>query len=359
MSQRIRVLIADDSSTVRAALSAMLRDDPRIEVVGEAEDGVTAVEKAKLLRPDVITMDVKMPRLDGLEATAAIMASSPARILVVCAVSEQQQQDLSFRAIASGALELVAKPSANGTAEMRTWGKRVAEAVRLMAEVPVVTRRRAVGSVISELPAKPRPMGQPATIPPVRPQTGSLDAFAIVASTGGPPALAQVLGSLPAELPVPIFIAQHMAQGFVSGLVRWLASVTSLRVETARTGEAARPGTVYLPPDGHDLLVDEEGLLLTELSRGGHCPSGDRLLFSLAKAYRERAGAVVLTGMGDDGAAGLLALRNAGGSTFAQDEATSVIYGMPRVAFNNGGAQSQLPIYGVAGVIRSLSERRR
>jgi two-component system chemotaxis response regulator CheB len=364
---RIRVLIADDSPTVRSALQALLSEDPRIEVVGTAIDGVEALAQTKALRPDVITMDVKMPRLDGLEATAAIMATSPARILIVAAVTEASQQDLSFRAIEAGALEVIAKPSGAGAADLRGWGRKVAEAVRLMAEVPVVTRRRVALSMAAAQPPGAAPHPAPASaldpIERVRRQRasgpGAIDAFAIVASTGGPPALARILGALPPELPVPIYVAQHMAVGFMSGLLRWLSSVTALKVLTAQHGQAARPGHVYLPPDSHDLLIDGEGLLQLAPSPGGHCPSGNRLLHSLARAYGDRCGATVLTGMGDDGADGLLAIRHAGGATFAQDEASCVVFGMPKVAHAIGAAQALLPVDQMAPMIRDLSQRRR
>lgn len=351
MKPRIRVLIADDSPTVRTALKALLANDPLIEVVGTATDGVEAVAQAKALRPDVITMDVRMPRLDGLEATAAIMATAPARILVVAAVGEGSEQDLSFRAIEAGALEVIAKPQGGPDADLKGWGRKVAESVRLMAEVPVITRRRTVAAFAAD------PVERVKRLRARGP--GSIDAFALVASTGGPPALARILGSLPADLPVPVFVAQHMAAGFVSGLVRWLAGVTPLKLQLAQTGQAAKAGVVYLPPDDQDLLVHEHGVLQNVASPGGHCPSGNRLLHSVARAYGDRVGAAVLTGMGEDGAEGLLAIRQAGGATFAQDEASSVVYGMPKAAFINGAAQAALPVDAVAQAIRDLSQKRR
>jgi two-component system chemotaxis response regulator CheB len=338
---RIKVLLADDSQTVLNALSALLKDEPDIEVVGRASDGVEAVSLAKALRPDVVTMDVMMPRLDGLGATAAIMAEAPARVLIVSSITESQQMDLSFRAIEAGALELISKPKGSGVDELRKWGRRVAESIRLMAEVPVITRRR-----LSSLPAY---------VPQVR---TPVDVFGLVASTGGPPALALLLGALPAGLPVPILIAQHITEGFTSGLVRWLASVSPLKVGIAQEGRACMPGEVYLPPDGHHLEVDAEGLIRCPKWTGeGHCPSGDRLLSTLARAYGGRAAGVVLTGMGEDGAQGLLAIKNAGGQTFAQDATTSVVFGMPQAAFQLKATQTLLPLEAMAPIIRELAER--
>lgn len=337
----INVLIADDSPTACAALKALLAETPDIKVVGVANNGVEAVTLAKRLRPDLVTMDVRMPQLDGLEATAAIMASAPTRILVVCAVAEESQQDLSFRAMAAGALEVVAKPPAS--ADLRAWGMRLAESIRLMAEVPVITRRR------NWMPG-PRNRGF---------TPGRIDVIGIVSSTGGPPALARILSALPAEFPVPVLVAQHMATGFASGLERWLSSVGPLPVHVATPSTVPLPGHVYLAPDDRDLTVDHEGVFATPLSPGGHCPSGDRLLTSIARAFGSRAAGFVLTGMGDDGVEGLRELRRLGAPTFAQDEATSVVYGMPRAARDAGVVDQILPIDGVAPTMRELCDIRR
>ncbi|MFN2548588.1 MAG: chemotaxis-specific protein-glutamate methyltransferase CheB [Myxococcales bacterium] len=331
----IRVLVADDSATLRNTLSTLLAEDADISIVGQARDGVEAVNLARSLRPDVITMDVNMPNLDGLGATAAIMADSPARVLVISSVSEHREQELSFKAMAAGAMELIAKPASG---DMRAWGRKVAESIRLMAEVPVVRRARTRSRVL------------PAVV-------GDADIVALVASTGGPPALAQVLRELPRDLFAPVLIAQHIAEGFTGGLVRWFSSCCEPRVQVARDGERPEGGHVYLPPDGCDLEVDAPGLLRTPRARGPHFPSGNRLLASLARAYGARAAGFVLTGMGDDGAQGLLALRNAGGATFAQDESTSVVYGMPQAALACGAARSQLALEQVAPAILSLCRK--
>lgn len=336
----IRVLVADDSATLRNALVALLSEDSGLTVVGQAGDGMEAVAKARALRPDVITMDVNMPRLDGLGAIAAIMNEAPARVLVITSVSQHRQLEMSFKAMAAGALELIAKPRA-GVQEMRAWGRKVAEAVHLMAEVPVV-RRHSPSSPVAHAPIGPG---------------GSTDLIALVASTGGPPALARVLGALPEDLPVPVLVAQHIASGFITGLVRWFNSISKLHTRIARPGDPPRPGQVYVPPDGCDLELDATGLLLTPRSSGLHCPSGNRLLLSLARTYASRAAGFVLTGMGDDGAQGLLALKAAGGATFAQDEASSVVFGMPHAAQACGAARSLVPLEGIAPTILKLCRK--
>jgi len=341
-SRPIRVLVADDSTTLRTALCALLAEDPRLNIVGQAADGVEAVEKAIALQPDVITMDVNMPRLDGLGATAAIMAETPARVLVISSVRQHRQLELSFKAMAAGALEVIAKPD-GGPDEMRRWARKVAESVRLMAEVPVVRRYR----------RSPRP------IRPAMPRGVHIDVAGLVASTGGPPALAQVLGSLGPNLPIPLLIAQHIANGFTPGLVRWFGSVCDLRVSLAQDGELPLPGRVYLPPDGADLEVDRDGRLRTPASTGLHCPSGNRLLASIARVYGSRGAGFVLTGMGDDGAQGLLELKRAGGATYAQDELTSVVFGMPQAADACGAVHALLALESVGPAILELCKDRR
>jgi two-component system chemotaxis response regulator CheB len=336
----IRVLIADDSATVRGMLVQLLAEDSRLAIVGQASDGVEAVDKARTLRPDVITMDVNMPRLDGLGATAAIMAEAPARVLMISSVSEHRQLELSFKAMAAGALELIAKPRPGET--MQEWGRKLAEAIRLMAEVPVVRRPR------SRPPEQARVNS-----------SGEVDVIGLVASTGGPPALAHILSQLPSSLPVPLLLAQHIALGFTSGLTRWFSSICALRIRIASDGEVPRPGTVYIPPDGCDLEVDADGMLGTPRGTGLHCPSGNRLLFSLARSFGPRAAGFVLTGMGDDGAQGLLALRNAGGETYAQDEHTSVVFGMPQAAQACGAARSMLAVESIGHAILELSNKKR
>ncbi len=348
---RIRVLVADDSATVRSALIALLSADPQLLIVGQAADGQEAVDKARTLRPDVITMDISMPRLDGLGATAAIMADAPARVLMVCSVSEERQLDLSFRAMAAGALELIAKPKP-GAAALHEWGRKVAEAVRLMAEVPVV--RRQPKSPSTAPGTSPTPTRPARSFAAAGSSQSRVDLVGLVASTGGPPALAVVLGALPAGFPVPILIAQHIAAGFTAGLVRWFTQVSKLQIKIAQDGSRPQPGTVYLPPDGCDLEVDHRLDLRTPRSSGLHLPSGNKLFRSIAKNFGARGLGVLLTGMGDDGAQGLLAIRQLGGQTVAQDEQSSVVFGMPQAAQALGAARQVLPLDLIAPFLLDL-----
>lgn len=319
MKPPIRVLIADDSATVRSALTALLIGEPDLRVIGEASDGPEAIALARRLRPDVMTMDVMMPGADGLTATEEIMAVTPTRIIVVSHLAATQQ-DLAFRALAAGALEVFPKPTTFGSQDLVRWGQQLATAVRLMHEVPVVTRHQRVA------------LRAPATGRPREP----IHALGIVASTGGPQIIAQLLADLPADLSIPILVAQHIADGFVDGLARWFSQITRLKVEVARGLTPALPGRIYLPPAGHSLAFEAPATIGLKRCPGMLCPSGDTTLFSLAAALGPHAGGLVLSGMGEDGAQGLLAIREAGGWTLAQDEPSCVVYGIPKAALALG-----------------------
>jgi two-component system chemotaxis response regulator CheB len=337
MTRVVRVGIADDSQTIVDLLSGLVRSTPGLELVGTARDGVEAVQLAKHRHPDVLTMDVMMPRLDGLGATAAIMADAPTRVLMVCAVSQAEQTSLSFRAIAAGALELIAKPERRE--DLAAFGPRVIEAIRLMAEVPVISRRR--------------PSLLPLTVP--RQSRRVVEAVGVAASTGGPPVIAQILGSLAEGLQASVLIAQHMTPGFTEGFARWLTTVVGAQVEIARHGDPCQPGRIYLAPDGHHLEVDRSRRLVTLPAMGTvPCPSGNRLLRSMAAAYGMGSVGVVLTGMGDDGAAGLLEIRRVGGATMAQDAASCVVFGMPQAAAHAGATDLLLPPAGLASFLLEL-----
>jgi two-component system chemotaxis response regulator CheB len=337
----MRVLLADDSLTMRAAMLELLKGQPGIEVVGEASDGAEAIAQAKALHPDVITMDVQMPRVNGIEAISTIMSEAPSRIIVVCAVSQGKMVDMSLRATSVGALEVVAKPEARGADQLKAWGRQLAETIRSLREVPVVKRRAKV------------PKREAVAIPP--PKRVRVSVVGIVSSTGGPAALATILKELPKDFPVPILIAQHLPNGFGKGLVRWFSEVSPMQVFEASDRLVPRAGCVYLPPDGRDLIVDRAGLLRTPQNTGELCPSADKLLSSIAEVHGSRAMGIVLTGMGRDGAQGLLQLREAGGVTIAQDAATSVVYGMPKVAAQIGAAMRVLALPRIIAALQRLT----
>ena len=335
MSQTIRVLLADDSPTMLKMYAGLLAAAPEIQVVGTAKDGEEALLLARSLHPDVITLDVRMPRMDGIEASQRIMAEVPSRILVI---SGAMDAEMSFRALQAGALEVMPKPTP-GKDGLAHFGASLIQTIRSMAGLPLAQRK-------PQLP----------TLAPVPvPRGGRVNGFGVVAATGGPPALAMLLSLLPPSLPYPLFIAQHVSVGFTSGLRQWLGAASPLQMELARTGVRPQPGHVYLPPDGHQLQVLMSGELLVEPVPHMHATIGDTLLSSLARVYGNRAGGAVLTGMGTDGALGLLAIRRAGGLTFAQVPDSCVVPSMAEASIRNGAAETSLSVDGLASALRALS----
>lgn len=341
----IRVLVAEDSAVTREFLVALLRGAPGFEVVGAARDGAEALEEAERLRPDVVVMDVHMPRMDGLEATRRIMASVPTPIVLVSATTLDEAA-LGFDALKAGAVAVSGKPAGPGHPDHDASARAFLETVRLMSEVKVVRRWP---------PREPRvAAGVPAA--PER----KVRLVALGASTGGPAALAQILGELPPDLEAPLVIVQHITPGFVSGLAEWLAKETRLRVKLAEPDEPVRSGAAYVAPDGVHMGIRPDGRIHLTPGPGGDglCPSASYLFESVAEAYGRWAMGVLLTGMGRDGAAGLRRLRQAGGVTVAQDEATSVVFGMPAEAIRLEAAAYVLPPDGIARFIRTLGGRR-
>jgi two-component system chemotaxis response regulator CheB len=339
----IRVLVVDDSSFVTEVLSGVLGADPEIVVAGSARNGLEALDLTRRLKPDVITMDLRMPVMNGVQATAAIMAECPTPILVVSATPHDG--DDAFDAIRAGAMEVVQKPREDFSRDYVAMGTELIRLVKLLSKVPPVRRPLRSSHPLSELAL------------PERQVTGNVVAMA--ASTGGPGAYCAVLGRLPAAFPWPILAVQHIVQGFLDGFVRWLDGHSELRVVTAEHGAWPRPGHVYFPSEDHHLAVDATGRLVLDPSApvDGHRPSATYLFRSVAQAYGARAVGVVMTGMGQDGAKGLLDLRHAGGHTIAQDEASSVVYGMPQSAVELGAAESVVSLERIPEAILAVAGR--
>lgn len=336
----IRILITDDSATCRTLLGAILGAEPGFEVVGMARDGLEAVEMNRELRPDVVTMDLHMPRLGGLEATREIMIDAPTPIILVSGDAGVGDVGLSLRALEAGALDVLRKPPAAGSKEYPESARRLRATVRAMAGVKVVRRFRGRPAAVptAAIPARPGPCRRPAAV-------------AIAASTGGPAALHRLLSGLPAGFPAPILIVQHIARGFASGLASWLGDASGVRVKLASAGEPMLPGVAYLAPDDRHLVAGGRGLVALSdgPAIGGFRPSANALFESVASAWGPSATAVILTGMGEDGVAGLRAVRRAGGRVIAQDEASSVVFGMPGAAVAAGLADAVLPLGEIAG----------
>lgn len=363
----IRVVVVDDSPVARELLVTILQGTEDMQVVGVARDGQEAIRLTKRLRPDVVTMDIRMPGMDGLEATRCIMRDAPTPIVIVTASLVRADMDLTFEALRAGALTVVSKP---GLADPETCAK-VIQVVRLMSEVPVVHHRGPIdqrtlpdlrapsvltGPVLSQVE-------EPVVLPPSTDidDQWQVQIIGIASSTGGPSALTTVLGSLSADFPLPILVVQHVAPGFVTGLADWLDGQTPLHVDLASHGDIPQPGTVLLAPDDYHVQVNDRGTV--ELYKGqpykGLRPSANHLFHSLADAYGPRAMGIVLTGMGDDGAEGLESLHRAGGITVAQAEHSCVVYGMPREAIVRNAIDCVLTVEQIALALNRMAQRRK
>jgi two-component system chemotaxis response regulator CheB len=344
VSKRVRVLVVDDSPTARLLLVSILRADAQIEVIGQAADGVEAVELVKRLHPDIVTMDVQMPRLDGFAATKRIMVEAPTPILITTGL-DHRALSVSLEAVRAGALAVHAKPGDPGAPGFDDEARDLVRQVKAMSRVKVVRHLH--------LDAVPGATA-PSNVAVLR--DGPIEVVAIATSTGGPAALHRILSALPAEFPVPILVVQHISRGFTVGFADWLDQASKLRVRLAEEGEALVAGTVYIARDDRHLCVT--GARLTRLSTGpevgGFRPSGTPLFETVAAAYGKSAVAVILTGMGRDGVDGLRAIRRVGGRTIAESEQTAVVYGMPAAAVAAGLADFVLPLDQIVTTLAGL-----
>ena len=341
----IRVVIADDSLVAREMLAQILDSDPGIEVVGQATNGAEAVELVARLKPDLVTMDIHMPRMDGLEATERIMAFTPTPILVVSSSVHGEGMGRAFDALNRGALEVLKKPEPRDWADLDRIGRDLLRKVKILARVRVITHvsgrreHRAAGGLGTH-PSGTRVTAQQRSI------------VAIGSSTGGPSALHAVFEELPADLPVPVLVAQHIADGFVPGLVAWLDAGSRIKVVTAEDGIVPRPGVVYIAPTGANMVLSRDRLAFVESAAEQlYVPSADTLFESIAQAVGDGAVGAILTGMGADGARGLKALHDHGAFTIAQDEQTCTIFGMPKAAIALGGVDQVLPLESIGSAI--------
>jgi two-component system, chemotaxis family, protein-glutamate methylesterase/glutaminase len=384
MSQTIRVVVVDDSALMRRMITNLIERDPAIRVVGAARDGREAITLVEELRPDIVTMDVRMPVMDGLATTEHLMAYCPTPILVLTASLASHEIDITFRMLDAGALEVIEKPHNTSPLALERAGYDLIRRIKMLARVKVVTHLRgrrkpgdrgaaqlshdksrpaeaAAGSSPPATTARPdktrsaarshtsspngtRPIDQPAG------QAGpvvSQPAFPLIvigASTGGPRVVHQILRDLPRDLGAAVMVVQHIAAGFSVGMAEWLASASALPVHLAREGYWIRAGEVLVAPDQRDLMITTAGTVhLNENPLLIQRPAIDVTMQAAAEVFGPQAIGVLLTGMGRDGAYGMLTIRRAGGYTIAQDEASSAIFGMPRAAIQLGAAVEVLP----------------
>ena len=335
MPNQIRVLIVDDSALARQSLKEILSSDPDIEVIGEAHDGKEACEKTAALRPDVITMDITMPVMDGLQATEAIMEDIPTPIIMVSSLNVQ----VIVKALAMGAMDFVAVSQ-----EIDAISEDLIQKVKIASHVKALKRIK-----VSHVVRKPSIV-----------RGGDISkVIALGISTGGPQALQVVLSKIPVNFSAGILIVQHISPGFIQGLVDWLSLTTPIHLQLAKTGDVLKSGMAMFAPDGYHMVIDDHDriALKEDMSKKMlHVPSIDVLMHSVAESYRNDAVGVIMTGMGRDGVDGISAIKAAGGMTIAQDEKTSVIYGMNKLAVDKGVIDSVLPLERIADEMVRISK---
>lgn len=349
---KLRVLVIEDSLTVRRRLCEVLTGDPDIDVVAEGENGQQAIELCHLHRPDVVTLDMQLPVLNGVAATEHIMAHYPTPILIVSASTNRGELFDTYDALAAGAVDVLEKPRGDEVDEI--WERKFLSAVKLVARIRVITHPRARLGGLGRPSTPMMPAVQSPIASPVPGPFMNQDVIALGASTGGPSALVEVLRGIPFGLPVNIFVVLHIDEPFGAAFADWLDGQTRHAVRYPIHGEplAGARRHVLMAPPGRHLEVKEGRAIISDGPERHSCkPSVDVLFESLARDCGARTIACLLTGMGRDGAAGLLQIRKAGGSTIAQDENTSIVYGMPREAAILGAAERVLPLGDIGAVI--------
>ena len=348
MFEKIKVLIVDDSGLIREILKKILETDPLIQVVGMAENGERSIELVQKLKPDVVTMDINMPVMDGFRATEHIMAYCPTPILILSSIIDKEGTYTTFNALAAGAVDAMEKP--NGL-ESKVWNKLgdvLVQKVKLISKVKVVTH---VKGRVRELFKHAESVSPSSHLP--LPSPDKYEIIGIGASTGGPSVVMQILKNIPANCDSGILVVQHMASGFIKGFVDWLGDACEVKVKLAKEGEKIERGEVLVAPDGFHTIVRSKkriGLVSGEKVHGVK-PSVDILFNSIAEVFGHAAVGVLLTGMGADGAEGLKHIKDKGGITIAQSESSCTVFGMPKAAIEKGAVSKALS---VEDIIRTL-----
>jgi len=357
--KRMRVLIVDDSTFMRKVLHNIVASDPQLEVCGEARDGRDAVTQTEVLKPDVVSMDINMPHMDGLQATEIIMSTNPHPILIVSSES-REGAEVTLKALQLGAIDFVAKPKGGVDLDMSSVKEEICRKLRMAAKVRVVrtaTRSKLQQEVASSSPRtepvsttfgqQTEPNGRPAvSAANARNASGKFPIVVMAASTGGPATLMKVIPQFPKDFPGAVVLVQHMPGNYTAQFSKQLSEVSQMRVKEAESGEIIVPGQIYVCPGSHHMRVSPSGRVsLDDGPRiNGYRPCADLTLESAAEYAGPLAIGIILTGMGNDGVKGVQAVRAAGGHTIAQDESTAVIFGMPQEAIQSGSVDQVLPM---------------
>ncbi|RRR65539.1 MAG: chemotaxis-specific protein-glutamate methyltransferase CheB [Candidatus Viridilinea halotolerans] len=365
MNTPLRILVVDDSALMRRVLRDLLESDPEVRVVGEAANGREALAQVAKLRPDLVTLDVRMPVMDGIETTRQLMAYHPTPILVLTASLNSYEIDITFEMLGAGALDVLEKPRMGDPTAIEAARRLLLRKVKLLSRVKVVTHLRgrrprsitppSLVTAPATRPPPPEPSGMLKSPPrPSRaPAAPRFPVVVIGASTGGPRIVRQVLAELPIAFPGAVLVVQHIAQGFSGGMAEWLAANITLPVHLASEGAALQPGEVFLVPDRYDLLLHPDATMhLSGLPLLLQRPAIDIAMQAVVAVFGATAVGVLLTGMGRDGALGMRSIQRVGGLTIAQDEATSTIFGMPRAAIELGAAALVLPAGDIGPTLR-------
>lgn len=356
----VKVLIVEDSRVVSEYLYYILSSDPKIQVIGNVSNGKQAIDFLRENKPDVITMDIDMPVMDGLEATRRIMSTTPVPIIVVTASRNAREVQTTMEALAAGALSVIEKPAGIGHPKEEEQREKLVTMVKIMAEVKVVTRR-------------PHPIRKPVSIPAITPATGrpagrkrepSIADFskkkivAVGLSSGGPTVLQTIFSKITEKFPLPIVVVQHITEGFLEGLVNWLGRIVMIPIHVAAEDETILPGHIYFAPDKHQMGLDNPGKIkLSKCKKKKNlCPSVAHLFSSIVNAYGKYSIAIILTGMGKDGAKELKMLRDAGSITIAQDKKSSLVHGMPGVAIKSGATDYVLNPEEIADILKEIEK---
>lgn len=351
--RKVRVLIVDDSAFARRTLTKILEKDPRVEVVGTAWDGKEAIEKITRLKPDVVTMDLNMPHMTGMEALDIIMREMPLPVIVVSSMNREIIEE-TLEALEHGAVDFIIKPTDLASDKLFQIQTQLINKVLMIASLK--------GTQIHTKAWRPEVSKQPG-IPKAAPfisETRRIDCVAIGVSTGGPTALYQIIPNLPKDFPAGIVIIQHMPPGFTKPLADRMNKNSNIEVKEAENGDKITPGVALVAPGGLHLFVERQNIrhaivrLDAEPSDYIHIPSIDITFSTIAETYRERSLGIILTGMGKDGVEGLQLIKSYGGKSIAEDESTCVVFGMPEVAIRRGIVDRIAPVYEIAGIILEM-----